>query len=273
VLGGIVLAAVALLGLVIWLGWRGPADGDRKAHAATPAAIDTANTSALTVHPADAHLPDNDRVWKPNPGGETLYASSGKPSAGSPVVFASKVDLVVGRKDAGSQPSARRSPSSSLLSDLETKVAANVVTSHGEVGAQPNSEPVEAAAVEAPAISAGGTSQPSLNLNGVLSAKASLPALTVPVSQGVTGGELIRRVSPIYPSQARSQRLEGTVVLAATVMEDGTVRDVKVVQGSPVLAQPAVDAVKRWRYQPFVLDGKPVKNSVVINIDFTFPKN
>ena len=127
--------------------------------------------------------------------------------------------------------------------------------------------------MEAPAISAGGTSQPSLNLNGVLSAKASLPALTVPVSQGVTGGELIRRVSPIYPSQARSQRLEGTVVLAATVMEDGTVRDVKVVQGPPVLAQPAVDAVKRWRYQPFVLDGKPVKNSVVINIDFTFPKN
>ena len=56
-------------------------------------------------------------------------------------------------------------------------------------------------------------------------------------------------------------------------MEDGTVRDVKVVQGSPVLAESAVDAVKRWRYQPFVLDGKPVKNSVRINVDFTYPKN
>ncbi len=268
VLGGIALATVALLGLVIWLGWRGPADGDRKAHAAMPAVIDSATTSALTIRPADAHPPDNDRVWKPNPGGETLYASNGKPSAGSPVVFASKVDLVVGSKDAGAP--ARRSPSSSLLSDLESKVAANVVTSHGDSGAPSNPEPTEAAAVEAPAISAGGT---QASLNGVLSAKASLPALAVPVSQGVSGGELIRRVSPMYPSQARAERMQGTVVLAATVMEDGTVRDVKVVQGSPVLAESAVDAVKRWRYQPFVLDGKPVKNSVRINVDFTFPKN
>ena len=48
-------------------------------------------------------------------------------------------------------------------------------------------------------------------------------------------------------------------------------RDLKVVQGEPVLAQSAVAAVKQWRYQPFLLDGKPVKTETSITIDFKFP--
>ena len=266
VLGGIALAAVALLGLVIWLGWRGPVEADRKARAATPALIDAATGNTPAVTPAAQHPLDNDRVWKPNPGGETLFTSDGKPSAGSPVVFASKVDLVVGNKNSPS-----KAGRSSLLADIENKVAANVVTSHEVSGAPVSAEPAEAAAMEAPSIPAGMTNQPALN--GVLLAKASLPGLSTTVSQGVTGGELVHRVAPIYPAQARLQRLQGMVVLAATVLEDGTVRDVKMVQGSPVLAQPAIDAVKRWRYRPFELDGKPVKISVQINVDFKFPGN
>jgi protein TonB len=67
--------------------------------------------------------------------------------------------------------------------------------------------------------------------------------------------------------------LEGTVILAATVMEDGTVHDIKVVEGSPVLAQSAVEAVKHWRYKPYELDGKPVKNDTRIRVDFKFPSD
>jgi protein TonB len=99
-----------------------------------------------------------------------------------------------------------------------------------------------------------------------------LPGFSAPVSQGVTGGRLVHRVAPVYPAQARLMRLEGTVILAAMVMEDGTVRDVKVVEGSSVLAQSAVDAVKRWRYKPYQLDGKPVKNETTITINFKFPE-
>ena len=273
VLGGIGVAAVALLALVIWLGWRGPAEADRRAHAAAPAAINAAttiaaSTSALTVRSADAHPLDNDRVWKANPGGETLYASNGKPSAGSPVVFAAKVDVIAGKKNSGAQSPAGRS---SLLADLENKVAANVVTSYEVSGTQLNPEPAEAAPVEAPSIPVGVANQTALN--GVLSAKASLPGFSATVSQGVSGGELVRRVPPVYPAQARVQRLEGSVILSATVLEDGTVTDVKVVEGLPMFSQPAVDAVKRWRYKPYELDGKPVKNSVKINVDFKFPRN
>jgi protein TonB len=93
------------------------------------------------------------------------------------------------------------------------------------------------------------------------------------VSQGVSGGQLLRRIPPVYPAQARLLRLEGAVSLTATVMEDGTVRDVKVVEGAPALAQSAVDAVKHWRYKPYVLDGTAVKNDVKIRIDFKLPSD
>ena len=129
----------------------------------------------------------------------------------------------------------------------------------------------ETALAEPPSISAGSTNQSALNNNGVLSAKDSLPGLSAPVSQGVSGGQLLHRVAPVYPAEARLLRLEGTVILAAMIMEDGTVGDVKVVEGSPVLAQSAVDAVKHWRYKPYELDGKPVKKEIRINVDFKFP--
>jgi periplasmic protein TonB len=98
-----------------------------------------------------------------------------------------------------------------------------------------------------------------------------LPGLGVPVSQGVSGGQLVHRVPPVYPAQARVQRLEGKVILAAVIMEDGTLRDVKVIDGQPLLAQSAMEAVKHWRYKPYMLDGKPVKNETTITIDFKFP--
>ena len=131
----------------------------------------------------------------------------------------------------------------------------------------------QTASTEPPSISAGSTNQSGLNNNGVVSAKDSLPGLSEPVSQGVTGGQLVHRVAPVYPAQARLLRLEGTVILAAVVMEDGTVGDVNVVEGAAVLAQSAVDAVKHWRYQPYELDGKPVKKETRITIDFKFPSD
>jgi protein TonB len=56
-------------------------------------------------------------------------------------------------------------------------------------------------------------------------------------------------------------------------MEDGTVHEVKVVEGPKILGDAAVEAVKQWRYKPFQLDGKPVKNEVRINVDFKFPQS
>jgi TonB family protein len=258
VLGAMGLLAISLLALVIWLGWRGPDETDGKAHAATPS-----SANAITVHPSDEHPPDNDPVWKANSGGESRFPSSGKTSAGTPVKLASKVDVVAGKKTQADR--------SRLLAD----VAADFTITHGvpgsQTGSHSGSHSDETTSVEPPSIPAGSTNQSALN--GVLSAKASLPGLSAPVSQGVSGGQLVHRVAPVYPAQARLLRLEGAVILAAMVMEDGTVRDVKVVEGSPVLAQSAVNAVKHWRYKPYQLDGKPVKNETRITIDFKLPSD
>ena len=108
-------------------------------------------------------------------------------------------------------------------------------------------------------------------LGTVLSAPPSLPSRSVPISEGVSDGVVIRRVQPIYPAMARQSRLEGRVVLQATVTEDGTVHDLKVVSGHPVLARAAQDAVAQWRYRPFRLNGKPVSMPTEIKLDFKLP--
>ena len=112
--------------------------------------------------------------------------------------------------------------------------------------------------------------QSSSAFPGVLSSKAMMPSLSARVSEGISGGQLIHRVPPVYPLQAKSLRMEGKVVLDATVMEDGSVRDLKVVQGPAVFTAPAMDAVKQWRYKPYLLNGDPVEVETTINVDFSF---
>ncbi len=261
VLGAIGLLAISLLVLMIWLGWRGADDSGGKAHAAMPASAATSAASTLTAHP-----PDDDPVWKANPGGETLFTSDGKPSAGAPVKFASKVDVMEGKK-VQTNHAAGRAP---LLTDRAHADLANAhlantdLNKAGDTATTPHSDVNNS--VEKPSTLASSTNP---SVPGATS--PTKPALAALISQGVSGGQVLHRVEPVYPAQARLLRLEGTVVLSATVMEDGTVRDIKVVEGPPALAQSAVDAVKRGQYQPFELDGKPVKNQVGINVDFKIP--
>ena len=65
--------------------------------------------------------------------------------------------------------------------------------------------------------------------------------------------------------------LEGPVLLQAVITENGTVQDLKVVRGQPILARAAVDAVRQWRYRPYRLNGKPVRMQTEITIDFKLP--
>jgi protein TonB len=105
-------------------------------------------------------------------------------------------------------------------------------------------------------------------LDSALSVQVNPPFMA---SQGVSGGSLERKVQPIYPAQARSTRLQGPVVLQAVIDEVGAVQNLKTVSGDPVLAQAAIDAVHQWRYQPYLLNGQPVKMPIQITINFTLP--
>ena len=272
VLGVLGLLAISLMALVIWLGWRGADEPDAKSRARPPDSI--ASSSVTTVTANSAGRPNLDSVLKPNPGGELLYASRGKPPAGAPVKFASKVDVIAVART----PLTRSSPptdSALKVNDEPQPAPPSQLGSSGDSppngsngSRSPNSDSSNPASSEPPPIAASSTDPSSLIT--ILSAKASVPA--VPVSMGVSGGQLLHRTLPAYPSQARQQRLEGIVILTAMVMEDGTLGEIKVVKGSPVLALSAVDAVKTWRYQPFQLDGKPIPGETKITIDFKFPK-
>ena len=74
-------------------------------------------------------------------------------------------------------------------------------------------------------------------------------------------------MEPAYPPEVRSQGVEGTVVLKTMVNESGTVERVRLVEGNPGLAEPAISAVKQWRYKPYVRDGKAQPFQTIVLVD------
>lgn len=84
---------------------------------------------------------------------------------------------------------------------------------------------------------------------------------------------LLQRVEPEYPLEAREKHVQGAVVLNVQVMNDGTVGKVDVVSGDALLTPAAVQAVRQWKYQPYVVNGRPVETQTQITINFTLPSS
>ncbi len=95
------------------------------------------------------------------------------------------------------------------------------------------------------------------------------PVKRMRIASRVAEANLIHDVTPQYPPEAGRARLEGTVLLMAVIGKDGTVKDVRVESGLPILAQAAIDAVRQWRYKPYMIDGEPVEVDSRITINFT----
>jgi periplasmic protein TonB len=79
---------------------------------------------------------------------------------------------------------------------------------------------------------------------------------------------LIHRVEPLYPRIAISMHLSGTVQLRAIIATDGSVQNLEVLSGSPILARAAEDAVRQWRYRPTLLSGVPVEVETYVTVTF-----
>ena len=97
----------------------------------------------------------------------------------------------------------------------------------------------------------------------------SVTPRSVRVSSGVAQGLLIHEVRPPYPALARSARIQGPVVLQATIGKDGTIRDLHLLSGHPLLAQAALEAARQWRYRPYLLNDEPVEVDTTITVNFT----
>jgi len=88
------------------------------------------------------------------------------------------------------------------------------------------------------------------------------------VSSGVMAGLMIRRVDPVYPAEARKKHISGDVLLKIVINKEGHVVDAVIVKGDPMLAQAAVDAVKQWLFQHYLLDGEPIEVETTAVVSF-----
>jgi protein TonB len=111
-------------------------------------------------------------------------------------------------------------------------------------------------------------------IGGIISSTpVAVPKVATPqrvrVSSGVSTGLLVRKVTPTYPPLARQARIQGTVVLRAVISKDGSIEGLTLVSGHPMLVQSALEAVKQWKYKPYLLNGEPVEVDTEVQVNFT----
>jgi protein TonB len=127
-----------------------------------------------------------------------------------------------------------------------------------------------------------GSAAPIVSMNGIAGSgspnfigggKTPTPVLqTLTVSQGVSEGLLVKKVQPVYPASALRMHVEGGVQLLATVSKNGDISAIKILSGDSQLARAAADAVKQWKYKPYLLDGSPVEIQTQITVKFKLPR-
>jgi len=119
---------------------------------------------------------------------------------------------------------------------------------------------------------------PGGSMGGVIGSVLSSTPVAVPkiatpqrvrVSSGVSQGFLVRKVNPTYPPLARQARIQGVVILQAVISKDGNIENLQLISGHPMLAPAAIEAVKQWKYKPYLLNGEPVEVETQVQVNFT----
>jgi TonB family protein len=103
----------------------------------------------------------------------------------------------------------------------------------------------------------------------VFQALSTAPPMRIQVGGPVQAGRLIHSIPPTYPPDAKAQHIEGDVVLHAMIGKDGTIKDISLVSGDPLLVPSAIDAVRQWQYRPHLLSGVPVEVNTTITVHFS----
>jgi len=140
-------------------------------------------------------------------------------------------------------------------------------------GQQPSQQPYLAAAAVRIPESLKAPVQSATMRNVATRITPSLLAALEPVelSEGLSRRLLLQKVLPNYPEKAVRARLQGPVVLQAFIARDGTIQDLKLIRGSFLLGQAAYRAVRQWRYQPYLINGRAVEAQTLVTVDFRLP--
>jgi periplasmic protein TonB len=139
-------------------------------------------------------------------------------------------------------------------------------------------EPIPSPADDCPTCVPGGTGDPSAGNNPIWGAIPSSNAAPAPIPtlkpappprvSRMMEGNLIYKPQPAYPPMARAARIQGPVLLRAIISKAGTIENLQTLSGHPLLVPAALEAVKQWRYRPYVLNGEPVEVETQITVNF-----
>lgn len=255
------IVCLLVLGPAGYFGWR-KLQAVRDNHRApatntapAPVPSQTAVSDAPTVGASPAAEPQPGTASVPQ--GESAN-NSGAPiiANGAPEGFPTKETLEVGQPIEAPEPAITVVPKAEPL-QVKQKPA----------------EPVQAQPAP-PSIVLPESKATDSTLAGLVASNVTVPK-PVPgalqVSEGVTQGLLIKKLAPVYPAAALKLRKQGAVELLATVSKTGTITKIQVLRGESMLAQAAVDAVRQWKYRPFLLNAEPVEIQTQITINFKLP--
>jgi protein TonB len=262
----LIIAAVFVIAAVAgYSGWTGMHSGSKSI------SVPPAPKPSSPVQPQAGSTVVPPSIPQANTGGAPSQTQA---AAGVPIEQGPDITLSTSEPT----PAIAKSPSAATKQTITARPAAPqpppLLVRGGSI-AQP-APPPSTPDTSAPGMLALGSSSGDQVISGIVSAPATSVAQPAPqtlkISQGVAQGLLMRRVPPIYPQQAKQARIQGTVELQASIGKDGNITAVNVVSGDKTLALAAADAVKQWKYKPYLLDGQPVEIQTQITVNFKLPQ-
>jgi protein TonB len=246
----LIAAGPAVLALVLLIVFMRPSGQN----SSSAAAKNSSAPAAAVPSPVEAPAPD------PTANERLIVNATGKPQAG---VAANRTSLAQ-----QAQPPETSTESEEPKNISPDAMAAQLVAPT-RIAGQIKTKPVSD---EPPPVAPNAASLDESNaVSGSVfgsAAKAKVAPHVVPISEGLATGMLIHKTTPIYPKYAQDAHITGTVVLKATITKQGTIEGIQVLSGPKILAPSAIDAVRTWRYRPYMLDGQPVSVETDIKVVF-----
>ena len=269
------IAAVALIAAGGYFGWSHFKGGSGSA----PQPVATSAPAAPSATPKSTSTPPSSPVAepaKPSPASQPdiMLGTSGNSSREESDVSTSGAISKPSPsppKSANSSPAPTKPPIAEKTVEANEPAAPALVVKGGKV---PSVQLKAAAAPDAPApslIGMGVAADPGLPNLGTSNSALKPTLQTLSVSQGVSQGLLYKKVSPSYPQNALRMHIEGVVELLATISKTGEITRVKVISGDAQLTRAASEAVKQWKYKPYLLNGEPVEIQTQVTVNFKLP--
>ena len=259
------IAAAVVVAIAGYFGWS-----QFKAHSTAAAPTSTTQPASSQAQPLNAN------VTQPQ-----------VPAAAPPTAEAPKVSSAISNAETNESESSPKEPVSHSSSKTEKSSSTAASKPVHEEQAEPEPEPIVVKGGKEPVMHTKSATPDAAapSLIGMASSTDVPPTGLVPstsptfkpvlqrvsVSQGVSQGLLYKKVPPVYPSGALRMRIEGKVELMATISKEGNIAQIKVLSGDGQLAKAASDAVKQWKYKPYLLNGEPVEIQTEVTVNFKLP--